>query len=141
MLSRLLGDWCDAGEAVPGFKRFAMQQLGEEACILGLIRPTGPAGPAPGLDPRDAATMSLLTELAAALKLVFAKCGEEFPAHLCGQVLPAVGCPPALSQQLAHLIREGEAKELREALKGLLTMSQQAQQASQQQQGQQGQRR
>ncbi len=83
------------GEVVPGFRRYAMERLGEEACIVGLLRPAaaaagGAAGAGGGggggggvlLDPRDAAVLNLLGDAAAALKLIYSKCGEEFPAHL-----------------------------------------------------------
>jgi hypothetical protein len=41
-------------QAIPGFKRYAMEHLGGEACILGLLRSQPP------LDPRDGGTMALL---------------------------------------------------------------------------------
>jgi hypothetical protein len=82
-------------EVVPGFRRYAMERLGEEACIVGLLRPsaagTAQGGPGPGtaggfLDVRDAAVLNLLADAAAALKLIYTKCGEEFPAHLVSGV-------------------------------------------------------
>lgn len=111
VFSRLVGDWCGSpvaasngsaaaatssaaandSEVVPGFRRYAMERLGEEACIVGLLRPTGAVIVAPGpgsanaggfLDIRDAAVLNLLLDVAMALKLIYAKCGEEFPAHL-----------------------------------------------------------
>lgn len=59
---------------------------------MGLLRPAGLASGAAApsssygslLDVRDAAVLNLLGETAAALKLIYAKCGEEFPTHLVG---------------------------------------------------------
>lgn len=65
MFERLLAEWCANGEVVPGFKRFAMEQLGGEACVLGLLRASQ------GLDARDAATAAFVGEVAAALKLLY----------------------------------------------------------------------
>jgi hypothetical protein len=39
-----------------------------------------------GVDIRDAAAISLLTEVSQSLKLVHEKCGQPFLAHLCGWV-------------------------------------------------------
>ena len=52
MFTKLLGEWCAHGEVVPGFKRYAMEHLGGEACVLGLLRGN--------MDARDAATVALL---------------------------------------------------------------------------------
>ncbi len=54
-----------------------------------------------------------------------------------GTVLPAVGLAPEAQQQLVYLIREREAKELRDFLRVLMAQAQQ----QQQQQGGQGQGR
>ena len=77
VFERLITDWCvavspgpqaqpgsDSGllpraEKLPGFRRFAMEQLGGEACIAGLLR-AGRGGPGSGLDARDAVTQALL---------------------------------------------------------------------------------
>ncbi|KAG2493435.1 hypothetical protein HYH03_008254 [Edaphochlamys debaryana] len=180
VFSRLVGDWCGSpapapgapapaatpaspgpgtpagpppgSELVPGFRRYAMERLGEEACLVGLLRPAltssssganaagggggaggGGAGGAGGqgaggtvLDVRDAAVLNLLGEAAAALKLIYAKCGEEFPAHLTGAVLPALGLDPGSAQQLVALIRGGEARELRDYLRALMLGAQAA---------------
>lgn len=69
VFERLLAEWCANGEVVPGFKRFAMEQLGGEACVLGLLRTSQ------GLDARDAATAAFIGEVAAALKLLYGGCG------------------------------------------------------------------
>ena len=193
------------GEVVPGFRRYAMERLGEEACLFGLLRSGGGAqggggggaaggGGGGGLDVRDAAVLNLLGDAAAALKLIYSKCGEEFPGHLVsgdsrldgrmgccwacrmwgpshygrcrvcdvpcvshplrfvacltahppaataataqvGTVFPALGLAGHAQQQLVFLIREGEAKALRDYLRELMTQAQQQQQQQQQQQG------
>jgi len=117
VFTRLLGDWCANGETVPGFKRFAMERLGGDACISGLLRTT-PGGSS--LDARDAATVALIGEISLALKLLYEKCGEEFAVHLGGQVLPPLGVPVELQQQLLYHVREGDAKQLKECLRGIL---------------------
>lgn len=49
-----------------------------------------------GLDARDAATIALLGEEAAALKLLYHHAGEELTAYLVTQVLPRLGWPTQL---------------------------------------------
>ena len=117
VFSRLLGDWCANGETVPGFKRFAMERLGVDACISGLLRTTPGSS---SLDACDAATVALIGEISLALKLLYEKCGEEFAAHLGAQVLPPLGVPVELQQQLLYHVREGDAKQLKECLRGIL---------------------
>ncbi len=136
MFERLLNDWCDGNgnEVAPGFQRFAMEHLGGEACVAGVLR-TGS-----GLDVREPATLALLGEVAMALKLVYAKCGDEFPTHLCATVLPAVGCPQDVQQQLVYHLRESEAKDLKEFLRLILQRAQQQQQQQQPLQKQQQQK-
>lgn len=51
-------------------------QFGGEVCLEGLV--------GSGVDIRDAAAISLLTEVSQSLKLVHEKCGQPFLAHLCG---------------------------------------------------------
>lgn len=117
MFERLLGEWCANGEVVPGFKRFAMEQLGGEACVLGLLRGSN------SLDARDAATVALLGEVSSALKLLYEKCGDEFAAHLCGRVLPALGAPADVQAQLVYHLRESDARQLKECLRTVLMQS------------------
>lgn len=119
---RLVKEWCPVGgtEAVPGFRRYAMEHLGGEACVLGLLRSQPP------LDARDGATLPLLSDLAAALKLVEERCGEEFVAHLVNVVGPAAGLPPHVAQQLAYAVKGSEAKDVRECLRGMLAAVNQA---------------
>ncbi|WIA12173.1 hypothetical protein OEZ85_012245 [Tetradesmus obliquus] len=129
---RLLQEWCVANgsELIPGFKSFAVQQLGGQA-LLGLFGSSSAAaassnGSCPAsqqlgpLDARDAATVALLGEMASALKLLQEKCGDAFSVHLCGQVLPESRLPGELQQQLAYHVRESEAKQLKEFLRELL---------------------
>jgi hypothetical protein len=94
-----------------------MERLGGDACISGLLRITSGTTL---LDARDAATVSLIGEVAQALKLLYEKCGEEFAAHLGAQVLPQLGVPGEMQQQLLYYVREGNAKQLKEYLRGLL---------------------
>ncbi|KAJ9528951.1 hypothetical protein QJQ45_000515 [Haematococcus lacustris] len=119
---RLINEWCSSGnvEAIPGFKRYAMEHLGGEACVLGLLRGQPP------LDPRDAATLALLQDLAGALKLVNDKCGDDFAMHLLNVVAPAAGLPTALVQQLVYAVRSLEVKDIRDCLRSILQQAGQA---------------
>lgn len=92
-----------------------MEQLGGQACVRGVLQG--------GLDPRDAATSSLLSEAAAALKLLHEKGGEEFVGLLVGQVLPGLSCPAAVQQQLVFHLRESEAKVLKDYLRALMVQA------------------
>ncbi|GBF91404.1 exportin [Raphidocelis subcapitata] len=114
VFERLLAEWCANGEVVPGFKRFAMEQLGGEACVLGLLRASQ------GLDARDAATAAFVGEVAAALKLLYEKCGDEFAAHLCGRVLPSLDLPAEVQQELVRHVRESDSRQLRDCLRSVL---------------------
>jgi hypothetical protein len=131
VFERLLQEWCSSNgsELMPGFKSFAVQQLGGQA-LLGLFgcgaAAQGSNGTCPSsrqlgpLDARDAATVALLSEMASALKLLQEKCGDAFSVHLCGQVLPESRLPGELQQQLAYHVRESDAKQLKEFLRELL---------------------
>eukprot|EP00798_Chlamydomonas_sp_ICE-L_P002570 gene2570-30954_t len=125
VFERLVNDWCgsDGVELAPGFQSYAMEHLGGEACVASVLR----AGN--GLDLRDPATLSLLGEVAMALKLVYSKCGDAFPTHLINSVLPKLGLPQEVQQLLVYHLRESEAKDLKECLRQIL------QQAAQQQGG------
>lgn len=59
---------------------------------------------ASSIDIRDAAAISLLTEVAQSLQLVHSRCGEAYLAYLCTALLPHMGWPPEAAQQLvAHI--------------------------------------
>lgn len=88
----------------------------QQACIVGVLRG--------GLDVRDAGTMALLGEVSSALKLVYRQCGEAFPAHLAGAVLPSLGVPPQLAAQLVSALQTATVKELRECLKEAVVLLQ-----------------
>lgn len=116
-----------------------MQQLGGQACVLGLFgnlaAPSAANGPSAAaasqagpLDVRDAATMQLLTEVATALKLLHECCGDELSVHLCNQVLPGSGLPGELQQQLVRHVRESDARQLKEFLRELLLSARAGQQ-------------
>lgn len=143
-------------EAVPGFRRFAVEAFAGEVCILGLFRGGGEgdggaalatpslaaAGGGPSchpqasassssssslsilMDPRDAATSSLLGEAAVLLKLVATHCclggGAELAGNLLAGALPASGLPVELQHQIAVCLRDGEAKEVKEGLRASL---------------------
>lgn len=143
MFEWLLTEWCPAGanELVPGFRSYAVQQLGGQACVLGLLgniaAPTAASGPSAGaaasqagpLDARDAATVQLLTEVSTALKLLHERCGDELSVHLCNQVLPRSGLPGELQQQLVQHVRESDARQLKEFLRELLLSARAGEQA------------
>ncbi|MEW5306130.1 MAG: hypothetical protein WDW36_008620 [Sanguina aurantia] len=145
VFERLIADWCgDAGggggaaaaaapaappvaETVPGFRRFAMEHLGEQVrgapCASPSLRASwGCCGG--GLDVRDAGTMALLGEASSALKLVYRQCGEAFPAHLAAAVLPSLGVPPQVAAQLVAALQTASVKELRECLREAVVLLQ-----------------
>lgn len=114
-----------------------MQQLGGQACVLGLLGNLAAANGSPAaaaaiqagpLDARDAATVTLLTEVSSALKLLHERCGDELSVHLCNQVLPGSGLPGELQQQLVRHVRESEARQLKEFLRELLLSARAGQQ-------------
>jgi hypothetical protein len=139
VFARLVADWVPAGgaaESLPGFRSFAVQQLGGQACVLGLLgnlnaaaaaaaaaaglgspQQAAVAGP---LDARDAGTVALIGEAAAALKLLQERCGDELAVHLCGAVLPDSGLPGELQAQLVGHVRESDGRALKEFLRELL---------------------
>ncbi|KAL4444906.1 hypothetical protein ABPG77_003956 [Micractinium sp. CCAP 211/92] len=125
-LERLVGEWCgaDGSEALPGFREFAMKQFGGEVLLEGL------AAQGSSVDIRDAAAISLLTEIAQSLQLVHARCGEPYLAHLCGSLLPRLGWPPEAAQQLVAHITGSETKALKDFLKVVLQQIRQAQAAA-----------
>lgn len=81
-------------------------------CLQGLV--------GSGVDIRDAAAISLLTEVSQSLQLVHSKCGQPFLAHLCGVVLPRMGWPPPAQEQLVLLITQSDPKALKDFLKAAL---------------------
>ena len=130
-----------AAELVPGFRRFAIDTIATEACIIGLfsgspiaasgqvsamvsLSPSAAAASIPLLDPKDAATNAVLGEVASLLKLVASLCcpggGGELGSHLLATSLPRVGLPLELQHQVAVCLRDCETRELREALKASL---------------------
>jgi hypothetical protein len=48
------------------------------------------------------------------------KCGDEFAAHLCGRVLPSLGLPAEVQQQLVYHVRESDSKQLKDCLRIVL---------------------
>lgn len=163
ILTRLTGDWCgvvsgnvkilngqtsgaaangmdssssssSAQESVPGFRRYAIDVIASEACILALFGGTS-SSPSSLLDPKDAATNAVLGESAALLKLVASSScsggGGELGSQLLATSLPQTGLPMEIQHQVAICLRDFEAKELKEALKaGLVWKLQQAQSSS-----------
>lgn len=121
---------------VPGFRAYAVQQLGGQACVLGLLGNLAQQGSASAngqaaavaaagaqagpLDARDATTVTMLAEVGTALKLLHERCGDELLAHLCNQVLPGSGLPGELQQQLVRHVRESDARQVKEFLRELL---------------------
>lgn len=72
------------------------------------------------LDVRDAATVTLLGEVAAALKLLHERCGNDFSVHLCSRSLPESGLTADVQQQLAFHVRDSDVKHLKDFLRELL---------------------
>ncbi|GAX84343.1 hypothetical protein CEUSTIGMA_g11765.t1 [Chlamydomonas eustigma] len=104
-------------ETVPGFRSYAIEHFAGGACLVGLM-----VSGAALFDTRDAATMALIGEAAVSIKMVHGTCGgDQLLSHMCGNVLPSLGCPSELQQQLAYHIRESEAKELKECLRAVMS--------------------
>jgi hypothetical protein len=113
-------------ETVPGFRSYAIEHFAGGACLVGLL-----VSGATLFDVRDVATVALLGEAAVSIKLVHGTCGgDQLLSHICGSVLPSLGCPSELQQQLAYHIRESEAKELKDCLRAAMTWQSQAAQQS-----------
>jgi hypothetical protein len=101
-------------QALPGFRRFAIEQVAGEACLVSLLRAQ------PALDPRDGSTNSLLQECGTTLKLVHARYGEDLASHLLSVAAPACGLPAPHMQHLVGMVREREAKDVKDALRAIL---------------------
>jgi hypothetical protein len=86
-----------------------------------------------GVDIRDAAAISLLTEVAQSLQLVHQRCGEQYLAYLCHELLPRLGWPPEAAQQLVAHISASETRVIKDFLKSALQQIKQQQQQQQQQ--------
>jgi hypothetical protein len=102
------------GEALPGFREFVIQRFGGEVLVESLV--------APGrrVDVRDAAAISWLTEVAAQLKGVHARCGAAFLAHLGGVALPRMGWPAAAREALLQHVAASDVKQLKAFLRSAL---------------------
>ncbi|KAG1677608.1 hypothetical protein FOA52_010389 [Chlamydomonas sp. UWO 241] len=118
-----LGGGGGGAEALPGFRSYAVTAVGGRACVGGLLA----AGARGTFDVRDVAASALLGEAAVCLKLCYQRCGgDALLAHLSTALLPATGVPLELQQQLLYTIREGEAKDVKEALRASYAWLQQA---------------
>ena len=101
----------DIEEPIPGLVDFFLHQFGCEALILGL------ASSDSNVDIRDAAAISLLTEVAIQLKTIYRLLGQSFLVQLCTSTLPQLGWPAIAGEQLAKHISQSEPKELKAYLK------------------------
>ncbi len=109
---------------------FVSLQFGGEVLLEGLVS-------SGGVDIRDAAAISLLTEVAQSLKLVHSRCGEPYLAYLATSLLPRMGWPPEAAQQLVGHITGSEVRALKDFLKIVLQQVRAQQQQQQRQQQQQ----
>lgn len=96
---------------VAGLDDFFLKQFGCEVLLEGLASPTCP------VDVRDAAAISLLTEVATQLQSVYRFGGDAFLGHLCGVTLLRLGWPPAAQEQLVAHITQSQPKALKDFLK------------------------
>ncbi|CAD7697822.1 unnamed protein product [Ostreobium quekettii] len=110
-LGTLVREWGDRINADQGFKQFILDRVGGDACIRGVLQG--------GLDPKDAATVSFLEEVAACLRAVHEKCGYEFLARL-SLILPSMGMPHDIQQQFISQIQQTDTKQLKNYLKSTL---------------------
>lgn len=107
--------------AIPGISEFFVQRFGCEVLIEGL------AAPGSIVDVRDAAAISLLTEVAVQLQAMHRLGGAQFIGFLCGTTLPKLGWPALAVEQLVAHITQSEPKVLKDFLKqALLELRQQA---------------
>jgi len=97
-------------------------QFGGEVLLEALVASTS------SVDIRDAAAISLLTEVAQSLQLVHQRCGEQYLGYLCTVLLPRMGWPPEAAQQLVGHITSSETKALKDFLKVALQQIRQQQQ-------------
>jgi hypothetical protein len=82
------------------------------ACVLagdGHIARAAPSASSPGVAPAPAPPPTPAE-----------KCGDEFAAHLCGRVLPSLGLPSEVQQQLVFHVRESDPKQLKDCLRSVL---------------------
>ena len=107
----------------------ACVQFGGEVLLEALVNSS--------VDIRDAAAISLLTEVAQSLQLVHSRCGEQYLGYLCSTLLPRMGWPPQAAQQLVAHITGSDTKTLKDFLKAALQQIKQQQQQQRQQQQQQ----
>mmetsp|Transcript_3613 Transcript_3613/g.10405 ORF Transcript_3613/g.10405 Transcript_3613/m.10405 type:complete len:537 (-) Transcript_3613:551-2161(-) len=102
-------------EAFPGFRRWAVDHVAYDACVVGILQG--------GLDLQDAAVSSLLGEVASVLMSVHERCGDEFIA-----ALPRTGWPSPTVEQLALAIQERkDQRELKAVMKSIMQQLQKAQ--------------
>ncbi|XP_075265415.1 uncharacterized protein LOC142357760 [Convolutriloba macropyga] len=120
-LSMLVTQWLSSRtdatswEAFPGFRRWAVDHVAYDACVVGIMQG--------GLDLQDAAVSSLLGEVATLLTSVHERCGDEFIS-----ALPRTGWPPVIIEQLAVAIQQRkDQKELKAAIKSVMQQLHKAQ--------------
>ncbi|GBG87187.1 hypothetical protein CBR_g44922 [Chara braunii] len=111
-LIRLASEWCEQPEKVPGFRRFIIEKFVTECCLYSTLRNT--------FDLRDANTVSLLGEIAVALKTVYLKCGDEFLVHMRSVALPTVHCPDNMADEYCQRLQNSDTRELRSVLKTVI---------------------
>ncbi|KAL0051899.1 hypothetical protein WJX82_004175 [Trebouxia sp. C0006] len=106
----------DSSQQMPGARQFAVQQIGGHVCLQGVFQG--------GVDVRDAASSTFLTEVAATLKDLQALCGNDFSAYLQSTAMPATELPNSTQEELVFHILQSEAKDLKAFIR--LRLQQQA---------------
>lgn len=97
-------------------RNFVLQSFGCEVLIESLTVKLE----AGGVDIRDAAAISLLTEVSTQLKNVYAIGGDEYLSQSCGSTITKLGWPREAGEQLAHHIVHSTVKQLKDYLKTIL---------------------
>jgi len=116
VLQALVAAWLPGSqEAFPGVRRWVLEKVAGEALLRGVLQSA--------LDLRDAGVMSLLGEVASALRTVYTACGDDFLGAVA-----ATGWPQPMVDHLAYAVKSAkEPRELRHELKSLMLQLQQAQ--------------
>lgn len=97
-------------------KDFVLRQFGCEVLLESLAVKTE----AGGVDIRDAAAISLLTEVSMQMKNVYSIGGDDYLQAACGTSIAKLGWPREIGEQLATHIVHSTPKQLKDFLKAWL---------------------
>lgn len=101
---------------IEGLKEFLLSQFGCEVLLESLTVKVE----AGGVDIRDAAAISLLTEVSTQMKSMHSIGGDEYLSKIYQCSISKLGWPHDVGEQLAQHIAQSGTKELKDYLKALL---------------------